>query len=96
MELLSESYQRFFDLPTGRVGAMADIHIDGDLIELRELIIYPIGREYLASGVRAMLGIRREIEADIRKMGFARLRITGHRISGASPGRIVDREAKLR
>jgi hypothetical protein len=30
MELFAESYQRFFDLPTGRVGAMADIHVEGD------------------------------------------------------------------
>jgi len=77
MELFAESYQRFFDLPMGRVGAMADIHAEGDLIELRDLIIYPIGREHLAVGVRQMLVVRRLIELDIRKMGYIRLRSHG-------------------
>jgi hypothetical protein len=89
MELLAESYDRFFDLPMGRVGVMADIYVDGDWIELRDLIIYPIGAETLQAGVRYMLFVRRQIEMDIRTMGYTRLTITADRITGASPGRKV-------
>jgi hypothetical protein len=95
MELFAESYQRFFDLPTGRVGLMADIHAEGDLIELRDLILYPIGVETLELGVRQLLFIRRQIESDVRSMGYARLRITADRITGASPGRAVYLEETL-
>jgi hypothetical protein len=89
MEMLAESYHRFFDLPMGRIGVMADIHVEDDLIELRDLIIYPIGVETLHAGVKQMLFVRREIEIEIRAMGYTRLTITGDRISGASPGRKV-------
>jgi hypothetical protein len=95
MELFAESYQRFFDLPTGRIGAMADIHVEGDLIELRDLILYPIGVEKLEIGVRQLLFVRRQIEIDVRGMGYVRLRITADRISGANPGRAVHLEEKL-
>jgi hypothetical protein len=95
MELFAESYQRFFDLPMGRVGAMADIHVEGDLIELRDLILYPIGVEKLEIGVRQLLLVRRQIEIDVRRMGYVRLRITADRISGASSGRTVHLEEKL-
>lgn len=95
MELFAESYQRFFDLSTGRVGVMADIHVEGDLIELRDLILYPIGVEKLEIGVRQLLFMRRQIEIDIRGMGYARLRITADRISGANPSRAVHLEEKL-
>jgi hypothetical protein len=61
MDLFAESYQRFFDLPEGRIGAMADIHTEGDLIELRDLILYPIGVEKLQLGVRQLLFIRRSL-----------------------------------
>jgi len=89
MELLAESYDRFFDLPMGRVGVMADIYVEDDMIELRDLIIYPIGVERLQVGVGHMLLVRRQIEMDIRAMGYRRLTITADRITGASPGRKV-------
>jgi hypothetical protein len=95
MDLYAESYRRFFDLPMGQVGAMADIHVEGDLVELRDLIIHPVGVAKLAVGLRYMLFIRRQIEADIRSAGYTRLRITGDRISGANPGRHVDLKEDL-
>jgi hypothetical protein len=89
MELLAESYDRTFDLPMGRVGVMADIYVEDDRIELRDLIVYAIGVEKLQVGVQYMLFVRRQIEKDIRAMGYASAYNHGDRISGASPGRKV-------
>jgi hypothetical protein len=74
---------------------MADILVEDNRIELRDLIIYPVGVEKLQAGVRYMLFVRREIEMDIRAMGYTRLTITGDRISGASPGRKVSLKETL-
>lgn len=92
MELLGRSYQRYYDFPEGRIGVMADIYVEEDAIELRNLMIYPVGVgvESLPIGVGQLLQVRRRIDDDARQLGFQRLRITADRLTGANPGRKVN------
>ena len=96
MELFGESYDRYFDTGQGRIGVMADIYASGDTVELRDLVIYPEGPvRRLDVGPAAIRSIRRVVEAELRSMGYRELRITGDRLSGANPGKHVDRRRKL-
>jgi hypothetical protein len=96
LELFGESYDRYFDLPEGTVGVMADLYSDGDTLILENVLIYPRDVDNLAIGVRGVLSIRRQIDAGARKLGFAKLRMTGIRLTGASPRRLVDVPRRLK
>jgi len=95
-ELYEESYDRYFDLPYGTIGVMADIYADGDTLVLENLSIYPVAVDRVELGIRSVLAIRRLIEEDARQLGFSRLRITGMRLTGASPRRSVNVGRNLR
>ncbi len=96
MELFGESYDRYFDLPEGTVGVMADLYSDGDTLILENVLMYPRDVETLPIGVRGVLSIRRQIDSEARQLGFARLRMTGVRLTGASPRRPVDVPRRLK
>jgi hypothetical protein len=74
---------------------MADIYTSGDALELRDLIIYPVGSEMLSIGPHEIRSIRRQIEDEIRALGYGELRMTADRLGGASPGRHVILRRKL-
>ncbi|HEY5331850.1 MAG TPA: hypothetical protein VIJ79_18365 [Acidobacteriaceae bacterium] len=74
---------------------MADLNILGDVVEILELLIYPIDEEYIPIGTAKLRMIYREIASEVREAGYKRLRITGGRLTGASPGRRVDIGRKL-
>jgi len=95
VELFGESYSRSFPTPHGMIGVMADIYASGEILELRDLIIYPIGKEAISVGPREVLSIRQQVEAEVRDMGYLELRITADRITGANPGKHVDLRRKL-
>jgi hypothetical protein len=96
LELFGESYDRYFETDQGRIGVMADIYASGDVVELRDLVIYPEGPSgRLNVGPKAIRSIQRTVEAELRSMGYRELRITGDRLSGANPGKHVDRRRKL-
>jgi hypothetical protein len=95
LTLFAESYDRTFDLPEGQVAVMADIFVFGDLVELRDLSVYPVGEDVLSIGSEQVRQIYRKIEDYARQAGFTRLRITGERLSGASRGRMVRFERRL-
>lgn len=74
-----------------RVELLAEVEIDGPLLHLRDLAVYPAGAGVVSVGLVALLGAARsQLLPAIRAAGFDRLRVTGTRLSGASPGRIVD------
>jgi hypothetical protein len=95
VELYGESYDRFFDLPEGKVGVLADIYVEGETLVLYNLSVYPVDHERLNAGVRNLLRIRRQMELDALLLGYKRIRITGKRLTGASPGREVDVKRRL-
>ncbi len=81
------SYDQIIETPLGEVVLMADLYVLGDTVELRELIFYPVGRDYLPLGTALVRSLYRQIEADLKSIGYKRIIITGHRTSGANPGR---------
>ena len=96
MKLYGESYDRFFELPEGIIGVMADIYANDESVLLENLLIYPVDHDELSIGVSNVLRIRRLIEADLRELGFTRFRITAGRLTGANPGHQVNVGRSLR
>lgn len=96
LELFGESYDRYFETRQGRVGVMADIYASGEVMELRNLVIYPEGpTERLNVGPETIRSILRTMEIEVRSMGYRELRITADRLSGANPGKHVDLRRRL-
>ncbi|MEA2826593.1 MAG: hypothetical protein QOG43_1032 [Actinomycetota bacterium] len=74
-----------------RIELLAVVQVSGTTVHLQDLAIYPAGVERATVGVAALLrAARRDLFPDLRAAGFARLRITATRLSGANPGRTVD------
>jgi len=72
---------------------LAEIVITGSTIELRDIVVYPRDAVRLSVSPRELLGWARLAMAD---EGFAELRVTGTRLTGASPGRRLDLTIRLR
>jgi len=81
---------RSFGTPDGRVEMMAQAIIQGDLLILDEIAVFPAGPARLSIGTAELWGLFGQLRAEFRGMGFRRLRIVGTRLSGANPGRRVD------
>ncbi|HVF32712.1 MAG TPA: hypothetical protein VM933_06735 [Acidimicrobiales bacterium] len=73
-----------------RVEVLAEVEISGTTLHLRDIAIYPAG-VVRPVGLRALLAVvRTELFSAARTAGFEALRITGTRLTGSNPGRIVD------
>lgn len=68
----------------------AETVISGRTLHLKDIAIYPRGAAGLQLGPREVMALRNQLAAEARAMGFEQLRITGTRLSGASPGKSVD------
>jgi hypothetical protein len=44
----------------------------------------------LSLGTREVAALRNQLAAEARGLGFEQLRITGTRLTGANPGKVVD------
>jgi hypothetical protein len=74
-----------------RVELLAEVAIDTGTLHLRDVAVYAVGSERATVGIRPLVvAARRELLPRLRAAGFTRLRITGVRLTGARPGRIVD------
>jgi hypothetical protein len=74
-----------------RVELLAEVAIDGKLLHLRDVAVFPVGTERMAVGTGALIAAaRNELFPRLRAAGFTGLRITGVRLTGARRGRIVD------
>lgn len=91
-----ELYERSFDTPAGRIDVLAEIVVDGSTIELRDIAVYPRGAHRLTVAPGELLGWARLALAEMADAGFEQLRVTGTRLTGASPGRRVDLTIRLR
>lgn len=79
-----------------RVELLAEVTVEGPTIHLRDVAIFPAGTDRATVGAAALLhAIRQELGVELRSAGYQRLRVTGTRLSGASPGRTVDIEIDL-
>ncbi len=78
-----------------RVEVLAEVEISGTTLHLRDIAIYPAGVSR-PDGLRALLAVTRgELFIGARSAGFEVLRITGARLTGSNPGRIVDLTIEL-
>jgi hypothetical protein len=91
-----ELFERWYETPDGTLDVLAEVVVDGSRLELRDIAVYPRSADRLDVRAERLLGWLRELENEARSAGFAELRITGTRLSGARPGRRVDVTIRLR
>jgi hypothetical protein len=87
-----------YSFPTsdGLLDVHADVRIDGSTLELGYPSVYSGDGTRIYPGVRQMLQIARQIQELAKLQGFKSLRIIGHRLTGATPGRSVFLERTIR
>lgn len=70
---------------------LAEVEVSGATLHLRDVAVFPVGVDHAHVGLRPLMrAARSELFPVLRAAGFSRLRVTATRLSGASPGRIVD------
>jgi hypothetical protein len=82
-------YEKTFTTPVGRIGILAEVDIEGSTVILADVAVYPLDTEHLEVEVQMLVRLRDALAAELAAMGFHRLRITGKRLSGASPGKSI-------
>jgi hypothetical protein len=75
---------------------MAEVKIAGSKLELHAPAVYSGDGTRIDVGVGPMLQIVRQVEALAKLQGFTRLLITGKRLTGATPGRRVFLDRRVR
>jgi len=78
------------DLGDAKIELLAEPISEGDTLHLKDIAVYPRTAEAVDVGAGAVLTIRKQLMTQARRLGFARLRVTGTRLSGAREGRTVD------
>ena len=68
----------------------AEARVVGRTLHLKDIAVFPRGTDALSLGTREVAALRNQLAAEARDLGFEQLRITGTRISGANPGKVVD------
>jgi len=88
--------QYTFPTSDGLLDVLTEVRIDGSTLELTFPSVYSGDGTRIYPGVRQMLQIARQIQEVAKLQGFERLRITGYRLTGATPGRNVFIERTIR
>ena len=88
-------FERSFDTTAGRIDVLADVHITGRTIELRDIAVYPDGAEQLQVDLADLARSARTLLQELADAGFDRVVITGTRVSGARRGRRVHLDLHL-
>ncbi len=84
-------FERRFEVEGSVIELLAEVEIEGSTLHLRDIAVFPAGTQRSEVGASALFhALRRELLPQVRSYGFGRLRITGTRLSGATPGRRVD------
>ncbi len=80
----------------GVVRISANPVIEGNTIHLKDFSVFPTGRGRLILGHKEVLELRRILIAQARSQGFNELRISGFRITGSNPNRLIDVRIKIK
>ena len=83
-------FETTFKTSEGDVGLLAEIAIEGRTLHLLDVVVEPIAVRKLRIGSRAVMAARSQLIEKVRAAGFAELRITGERLTGANAGRRVE------
>jgi len=90
-------FEKTYETSLGPVGVLAEVQIRDQRLVLNALSIYPIETsERLAIGVRRTIEILRSIKQDALDQGFSEYVVNAKKLTGASPGRIVKVERRLK
>jgi hypothetical protein len=90
-------FEKTYETSLGPVGVLAEVQIRDQRLILNALSIYPIETsERLPIGVRRTLEILRSIKQDALDQGFSDYVVNSKKLTGASPGRIVKVERRLK
>jgi hypothetical protein len=91
-----KDYETSIQTAVGSVGLLAEVHISGTTLTLKDAAIYPYDAAKLRVGIRAMRSLFRQVADEAKADGFSYLRVTAKRYSGARRGRAVDVIINLR
>jgi hypothetical protein len=83
-------FYRAFQTSQGFVELLAEVDVDGATLHLKDIAVYPQGAMAVTVGVGEVIVCVRQLRDEARAQGFAELRLTGVRYSGARPGKSVD------
>jgi hypothetical protein len=81
---------REFQTSKGILDVAAETQVIGRTLHLKDIAVFPRGTKALNLGTREVAALRNQLSQEARALGFDKLRITGTRITGASPGKSVD------
>lgn len=85
-----EIITREFASSGGPVEIAAEAIINGRTLHLKDIAVFPKGAEQPNIGKKEVLTLRGRLADEVAGMGFDTLRITGTRLTGANPGKVVD------
>jgi len=74
----------------GTLEMAAETVIQGKTLHLKDVAIFPKGAESFELGAKEVIELRAQLAAEAKSLGFESLRITGKRLTGAKPGKLVD------
>ena len=100
LDELSDLFEYTFDTVKGKVGFLAEVERSGDVLHLKDIVVYGAGGQKIGKGevLKDVLRQRAYLSNKAKEMGFKRLRITGNRVessSSANPGKVIDIEIDL-
>lgn len=85
-----EFYERELLVAGVRIQILAEVRRAGTQLHLKDLAVYPVSDAPVIIGPSALLrALREDVLSELRAEGVHRVRVTGERLSGASPGRMV-------
>ncbi len=85
-----ELFECRLETEVGAIEVLAEVRVDGTLIELHDIVVYPATDHALAVGAASLLSAARsQVFSEFVLLGFETLLVTGTRLTGSRPGRRV-------
>ena len=93
MTIEGELFQLTVETEKGVIDVLAEEEIDGKLLTLKDMTIFPRSPRPLTGLTKDILAARSYLMKEVRDLGFDNLRITGKRLESSTstnPGHTVD------
>ena len=83
-------FEKVFDTSQGKVGFLSETIINGKTLHLKDIVIEPVKTGVLKVGIKEVSALKEQLITQTRAAGFDKLILTGERLTGANPGKIVE------
>jgi len=83
-------FEKVFETSQGKVGFLAETLVNGKILHLKDIVIEPVKTGFLKVGIKEVSALKDQLIAESRVAGFDTLILTGERLTGANPGKIVE------